>query len=503
MSKKAKIIIGVVLALLLVVGGGSLFAFFSKVNSPKNSYLLIEQKTMEKFNDYLEKRYDNEFKFMEEMNDNSYQSKTSFSLDLSDDVIDSLELSKSVVDATKLETVVAHDSKDKKSQIALTPTVADSKVGTFEWDADADNQYFKSPLFDDIFKVPNDKIKDTYEELLGESIDETQAGELNNDSLNLNTILGQTVSREDVKKVDKKYQEKLINKLDDDNFSKEKEKVDIFGEEKELDKLTMKLSNKEVKETIVYVLEEAKKDKELKEVLANAQNDKDFDKSLKDMIKEAKDKKASEYPKVNSVIYVEDEQVVKRDLKLTQDDTTLRLHGTSKIEDDKLRVDYKFGDETKYNDGTFEIEIKGESKGKPSETVKDDYTIRVDGSDIESKLEFKNENSHDGDKTSDEGTVKVSVDLDQFVLDFKSERQTDLKNNSMKTNSNFSSDMDGSQVGVNVKDETKLKEKVKFDTKGAKNLNGISESEKEDILSEIEENFTKIAGDIIEKAEDK
>lgn len=71
MSKKLKIIISAVVILLIVAGiGFGAYKIFS--NTPKNTYLLSEQKTAKKFQNYFNDRFDNEVKFQEKMKDNSY-----------------------------------------------------------------------------------------------------------------------------------------------------------------------------------------------------------------------------------------------------------------------------------------------------------------------------------------------------------------------------------------------------------------------------------------------
>ena len=49
--------------------------------------------------------------------------------------------------------------KRKTLNIGIEPTIADNKIGNFQWSADKNNQYLETPLFDSIYKVKNDEIK--------------------------------------------------------------------------------------------------------------------------------------------------------------------------------------------------------------------------------------------------------------------------------------------------------------------------------------------------------
>ena len=139
MSKKLKIILPIVVGLLLVLGiAWGVYAFIT--NTPKNTYLLSEKKTAKNLNSYVNDRFENEMKFQEKYNDNSFLSKFEISADASKDFIEDLGLPKSVVDGTKLEGTIGHDPKSKKSIVNMSPTIVDEEIGKFQASADDQNQ---------------------------------------------------------------------------------------------------------------------------------------------------------------------------------------------------------------------------------------------------------------------------------------------------------------------------------------------------------------------------
>ena len=122
--------------------------------------------------------------------------------------------------------------------MALNPTIADNEIGKFQWAADKDNQYYASPLFNDIYKAKNDELVDVYEKITGDTSSTTgKESVLTNDTLNLNSLLsGSQISQKDIEKLSSKYTDVVIDKLDKDNFEKENATIDVDGDEKMLRK---------------------------------------------------------------------------------------------------------------------------------------------------------------------------------------------------------------------------------------------------------------------------
>src|SRR5699024_2988368 len=112
------------------------------------------------------------------------------------------------------------------------------------WAADKDNQYYASPLFNDVYKAKNDELVDAFEKITGDTSSTTgKENVVTNDTLNLNSLLsGTQISQKDIEKISSKYTDVIIDKLDKDNFEKEKATNDVEGEEQNVKKVTLKLS---------------------------------------------------------------------------------------------------------------------------------------------------------------------------------------------------------------------------------------------------------------------
>src|SRR5699024_5512164 len=159
--------------------------------------------------------------------------------------------------------------------------------------------------------------------------------------LNLNSLLsGSQISQKDIEKISSKYTDVIIDKLDKDNFEKENATIDVDGDEQDVKKVTLKLSKGETKAKVKSVLKKAKKNKD-----------------------------KNDFPSIKSVIWEEDNLILKRELTAKdKNDSEVKLTGTNQIDDDKLAVNYKIAaDDT-------ELSLKGKST-KDDDKYKDNYTI--------------------------------------------------------------------------------------------------------------------------------
>ncbi len=496
MSNKVKLlIVGIVVLFLAVVGIGGAATYYFLTNTPKNTYLLSEQESAKSWKEYFNDRFKNEAEFQEKMKDESYESSLKFGAEVPDTLLSQMGIPKSVVDSTNLVLNVGHDPKKKNSKLGIEPTIADNKIGNFQWSADKNNQYIETPLFKDIYKVKNNEIKKGVEKASGESLDTADGQDITNDSLNLNTILSSSqISQDDIDKISKKYSDLFVDQLDDDNFKKDKEKVKIFDDEKELKKVTMNLSSKDTKKIVVAMLEEAKKDEDLKNIVEKQGNVKEYDKEIKDLLKDAKDENASEYPKVKSIIYVDGKEILKRDLTITdKDDEKVKIEGTNII-DDGVQVDYKVS--APGEEGGFTL--KGKSTN--GDEISDKYELAFEeNSYTKTTLKLDNKSKVDGDKRTDKGKVTFGQSYGQnFDLNYDHNLTTDTKNNQQKQKLNVDFDVSGEKIKLIMDGKSELKKDIKFKKDGAIDFNSLSESEIDDLTKEIEDSGEKIGEDLVE-----
>ncbi|MDW3870759.1 DUF6583 family protein [Staphylococcus saprophyticus] len=500
MSKTVKIVIAVVIGVLLICGIGGAAAYYFTKNTPKNTYLLSEQETAKQMKAYGEDRFENEFEFQDKMKDESYLINLNASADVPEALLKSSDIPKSVADASKLGFKLGHDPDKEHSVIALTPTVADNEIGEFQWAADKQNQYYAAPILDDVYKAKNNELVDVYKKITGEtsSVEGTNNG-ITNDSLNLNSLLsGTQISQDKIDEISKKYSEVITDKLDDDNFEKDDVTIKVNGEDKDVKKVTMNVSKGETKAILTDILEKAKKDKDIKAIAEDQFNAKDYKKQLDDILKEVKDTDKAEFPSVKSVIWEDDNQILKRNLTMKDEDgSTVKLNGTSQVDDDNLMIDYKLT-----TDDDQEVALKGKST-KKDDQYKDNYKVTFDNGYRKSDATLTNTESQDGDKRNDKGQIEINANYDKTTIDFNNKLDTDTKNNTQKQALSLSTDIDNETVVINIKGDTKLKEDIKFKKANAQDLNTMSDSDFRKLQREISNNTEDIVKDIAKDIKDK
>lgn len=492
MSKSVKIIIVVVIGVLLIAGiGGAAFYYFAK-NTPKNTYLLSEKETANQFQTYAKDRFENEFEFQDKMKDESYLIDLKANADVPKRLLESSGIPRSVADASELGLTVGHDPKKEKSVLALNPTIADNEIGKFQWAADKDNQYYASPLFDNVYKAKNDELIDVYEKITGDTSSATNRDSvITNDTLNLNSLLsGTQISQEDIDELSSKYTDIIIDKLDDDHFEKEKKTIDVNGDDTDVNKVTLNINRSETKSILKSVLEKAKKDKDIKKIAEDQFKVEDYEDSVDDALQEVKDTDKDDFPSIKSVIWEEDNQILKRELTAKDNNNQeVKLEGESQIDDDKLVVDYKvIADDT-------ELSLKGKST-KDEDKYKDSYTVGTDESYKKSEIKLTNNETQDGDKRTDKGKVVVDANYQTTEFEYNNQLETDVKNNTQKQDFKLTTDIEYEPVTFNIKGETKLKDDIKFEQSDAEDLNSMSDNDFEKLQKEISKNAEDIVKDL-------
>ncbi|MFH4902480.1 hypothetical protein ABVB41_05850 [Staphylococcus cohnii] len=203
-----------------------------------------------------------------------------------------------------------------------------------------------------------------------------------------------------------------------------------------------------------------------------------------------KDKDKNDFPSIKSVIWEEDNLILKRELTAKdKNDSEVKLTGTNQIDDDKLAVNYKIAaDDT-------ELSLKGKST-KDDDKYKDNYTIGANERYKKSTIKLSNNETQDGDKRTDKGKVSVDANYRKTEFEYNNHLETDVKNNTQKQDFKLTTDIRYQPVIFNIKGETKLKEDIKFEKSGAKDLNGLSDDDLKKLQKEISKKTEGIIKDL-------
>ncbi|MGK9070218.1 hypothetical protein KXR92_13860, partial [Staphylococcus warneri] len=86
--------------------------------------------------------------------------------------------------------------------------------------------------------------------------------------------------------------------------------------------------------------------------------------------------------------------------------------------------------------------------------------------------------------------------------DYENNLDTDTKNNQQKQKLNVEFKIENEPINIILNADTKLKEKIDFDTKDAKDFNDLSEKDKEKLAKEINKSYKDNFKKITKKLED-
>lgn len=491
MSKKIKVIVPIVLGLIILLGiAWGVYAFVT--NTPKNAYLLSEKKTAKNVKSYVDHRFSNEKKFQKKLKDNSYVNTYDLHANASKEYLKDLGLPKTILDSSKITGTIGHDPKSNKGIMSVSPKILDKDIGKFQWTANDSTQFFDSPLFKKKYSVKNSELLETAAQIFDEDPSDYKEERLSNANFDLNNKLGIVHSQqEDVEKLIKRYTDLVIDQLEDDDFEKgKKEKVKIDGETKNLKPITLNISRDKAKKITVAALKKAKNDKELQRL--SSINEKEYKKEIEEQLEDAQDKQTKEFPKIKSTIYQQKHQILKRNITITDSDgekTTIK--GTNVI-DDNIEVDYKVT-----SDGNTH-NIKGSSK-KDGKHYKDDYKYSGDVDYERLNVHLNNKESVKDSKRKDTGTITIDNAIDHYKVNYEDNLETDAKNNLQKQTLNIGFKLDEEPINIVINANSKLKERIDFNTDNATDFNSLSKKDKDKLSDEIKDKQKDIVKSVFKK----
>lgn len=473
MSKK---IIAIIAAVVVVLGGAGAGAYYFLTSTPKNQYLLSEKEAYDTTNTYISERFKEELDIQNNMSGEAYKGELSLNAEVPGTVLSEMDIPESMVNSSEIKFLMANDPKSKTSQLAIQPTIASTEIGNIAWSADENFQYIEAPVLEEPLKFSNEAILEGLGKVLGESLTDVEG--LSNDTLNLNTLMSATITSEEIDSLTQHYLKFVLEQLKDESFAKEDAEVDVFGEKKKLEKLTLKLTEKEMKDLIITVLEEAKKDKDLKEIVKKTDGTIDFTKEMDTLIKEAKDTKS--YPAMESIIYVDGKTIEKRQLTFTEGEDEIFINADLNVGKDlKMKMVAGSPEVPEF------LVIEGSSKGK--DKVTDAYVITLE--DMGTATIKNDESMKDKTRTDNMVVDLKGIEGEEFTFNIDQDLMTDVKNNKQTSKATVSFDMQGETIKFNVNADMTLKEAYKVDVKDAQDVNEMSAAEVTKIQNQVSMNL--------------
>lgn len=452
---KAKKII-VVLIILLLIAGGSVAAYVLLQPSDKEKYFLAEKETMEFVQNAFNERYAPETEWKEQKESHPVNTEMEFSVEYNDpygggygfvDMINNASLT--------LETTT--DKEEKKFASELSAQFAGINVDGFNFYLTDDRMLTGLPFTDDVLQMKSDDLPSLLHELDPESFTGKESFDFGDIFDGLNAL----TKNLDTDHFKDEYAKMIYDELSDSAFAVTKDNVNVQNNSIKTNKITLHLSEKELKSILNKTISTLQHDKVLKEMIRDqfhldfVLNASDLDPMLEQDIDEFMDGfedgldelksgiSDMEIPGgITSTIWEKNNIIVKRDFSLSigpseQQVSTFAIKGEQFLNKEKQLIDYtiaadegtlSFKGDLSSSDNEIKDSIKlatdtGEITYEGEETLKDgtreyERVISTDSSFGESSSFIWNgEATYDNDQMSSENTFALeSPDLSQDVF---------------------------------------------------------------------------------------
>lgn len=163
--------------------------------------------------------------------------------------------------------------------------------------------------------------------------------------------------------------------------------------------------------------------------------------------------------------------------------------------DDNIQVDYKVtSDENTHN-------IKGSFK-KDGKHYKDNYKYSGDVDYERLNVHLNNKESVKDSKRKDTGTITIDNAIDHYKVNYEDNLETDAKNNLQKQTLNIGFKLDEEPINIVINANSKLKERIDFNTDNATDFNSLSKKDKDKLSDEIKDKQKDIVKSVFKKLDD-
>jgi len=513
-KKKSPALLIIVLTAMLVIGVGSVSAFFLLNKSPKVKYLLAETKTFTQMGDLLEERYKNEFDWMEVQKTKPVESTVDISAEWNDPSADyDLVELQGILNNTTISMKQVKDPVKKEWEMNFS-----GKLGSVS--SEFATLYFTPEKM--MAALPfTDKILFFKDEDFGKMMRETDPFYEGPEKLGLSRIFEDQFSMdgEFQKYVKEEYMEYLYHELPEDAFTSEKEEIEVFGEKMKTEKVTMKLSEEQVKTLLVDLFKKAREDEKLKALLKeqiafSTMTDDVSDQKLTDLISDFEASLDEAVDEVNgwhipngieSTIWHKSNNIVKREFAMsvgvTEDEiSTLKIAGVQSLEKSGQKWDYSFTGTDSYTQEDTVVKFTGDLTWKDG---KSDDTMTITAEDVDISYKGKEELDGKERKFNREFSISDGSFSPKLVWSGTAEHEKD----SMNANHEFtiidpSGDISASDIYLRLKQEGKIVKRVDMpdDSKNTVDVGKMSSDELDnlgdELSAEIEKWVMDLMGDI-------
>lgn len=490
----SKKVVAIIIVIALLVIGGSVTAYVLLTQSAKAQYFKAEANTIEFISKKVEERYQPEFDWATQAKENPTETTLELSAEYNGSpTVGTGMKAKQIINNSTIQLTTQLDQDEKQLATDVQVKFGGIEVKDISVYLDANKLMLQLPFLKESLQ-----IKDTE---LGDLLQEADPAAFTGTDIDFNTFFASMdglLSEKDKEYLQEKYIKMIYKELPGDAFKTTEETVKVQDKSVKTKKITLSLSEKQIKNLVTTVLEKMKKDDRLKEMIKEqlklqqfgslssktmadpmeSEIDtimKDFEKSIDQAIDGIKDFQIPDG--LTSTIWVKDDLIVKRDLKSSmapkgEQVVTFRIKASQLLNDNEQKLEYKLILE--HNDI---INLAANLSNKDNElddsvtiTIADEYEITYEGSSTleDGTREFERVFSLNSPDPANSGSLKWSG-------------EATYKNDKMSSEHTFSLEaprMTQNMGSLHISKEAKTIKKVdKPDTSNVKDIGNMSINE--------------------------
>lgn len=339
MSKKG--IIGIIIAAVVLIGGGAAFALLSK--SPKQAYMLAEKDNLENWQSLFEARYENELEWYDKTQNEKSESDATISFKVPESANDEFGML-AMLNTFSLVMNSQNDLKEGISNNTITINMMGNPVGNLLVGLNKHDLTVGSSLTNTM-KIDDKKLS---EYLAAQGMEDADI-----DFTEIFSPEGIKQQQQDAEYLAQHYFTVFFKSLDDKNFTSDKGEVDVYGSKVKAENIVMTLDEAQIRKTAKALLDELAKDEKTKTIIERNMKTQSFgmegveQPTIEDFYAEIdkarEDIDSAELPdEVKSSIWVNDKIIVNRDLTITDKDDTFTVKGMRDVKKNNSNFKYVF-----------------------------------------------------------------------------------------------------------------------------------------------------------------
>lgn len=339
MSKKG--IIGIIIAAVVLIGGGAAFALLSK--SPKQAYMLAEKDNLENWQSLFEARYENELEWYDKTQNEKSESDATISFKVPESANDEFGML-AMLNTFSLVMNSQNDLKEGISNNTITVNMMGNPVGNLLVGLNKHDLTVGSSLTNTM-KIDDKKLS---EYLAAQGMEDADI-----DFTEIFSPEGIKQQQQDAEYLAQHYFTVFFKSLDDKNFTSDKGEVDVYGSKVKAENIVMTLDEAQIRKTAKALLDELAKDEKTKTIIERNMKTQSFgmegveQPTIEDFYAEIdkarEDIDSAELPdEVKSSIWVNDKIIVNRDLTITDKDDTFTVKGMRDVKKNNSNFKYVF-----------------------------------------------------------------------------------------------------------------------------------------------------------------